>query len=268
MAENKTPSASPETKHAKALADHLLNEKLETSATVAAYRSGINDVLMQVQGIDGAEERVKNVAQKLDEKNMAQDYGDVEIKNNLGAGVGGINNGLSKDTAVAQQKMKPEELIARTADTAETLDHERSEDRGHAGQSGNLRPVLDAKGEKKEVKTQLEGEVEANQSEHWRGDESAARADQPQETYGDGQQFIAGIGLQKARQYIRKGGEHEGDAVWFQAEVFKKSMMTPEQMRESLEKETRFTHDEIANILQAARPGAAVQEEPVMAMAA
>ncbi len=246
------PAPKIDQERAREIADTLLRSKLEVAANVADYRKGVQDVLTQVKGADDIEKEVKKVAENMDAQKMAHEHGDVKI-DDLGDGVKGVNVGLSDDATIDTEQLTAEKLIKDPEDVAETLSHEGSEEDGHPGQTNDVRAVIDADGNLKDKKVLLEGEVEANQGKKFRGNASAARADQPKDgVYDAGQEFISRH-HEAARAYIRKDGEHAGDAVRFQAEVLKGSSLTPEEIEQKLTEQTDFTRGEILDIIVTAK---------------
>ncbi len=249
------PAQKIDQKEAQKIAESLLAPKREVAKNVAEFRKGVQDVLTQVKGMQGVEEEVQKVADNMDEQKMGTEFGNVKI-DDLGDGVKGVNKGLSKDTAIHKNELTVKKLAEQPKDVGETLNHEDSEEDGHAGQTSKLRTVIDAQGKVKTKKVQLEGEVETNMGKLFRGDASAKRSDQPEETYGEGQDFISQH-HEAARAYIRKDGEYAGDAGKFQAEVLKKSSLSPEEIEQKLQEQTDFNRAEILDIIVASakKPG-------------
>ncbi len=253
VAMNNAPTAqAPEltAEQSREIANALLRQKLEVAQDIKGYRADIDDVLRQTEGMHGVQQDVKEVANNIDEHGLTA-HGDIRVED-MENGTNGVNYGLSENAAIARHQLDPDQLREKPEETAETASHERSEEDGHAGQNAIKDVVIDEKGEAKKIEEQLEGEVEANQALKFRGSADAARDNQPPEVYGTGQKFIANH-HDAARAYIRKDGEHAGDAVRFQAEVLKKSHLTPEQMQQKLQQETAFNHGQILQIVMSAK---------------
>ena len=223
-------------------ADGLIDDHLNRAGTVGEVRSKVRHILTEVQGDKEAEERVHDYESALTE--AAANHDSVSLEK-MSGGQQGENRVGTHDSKANTDLFQSDALIEDTENAAEVLDHEDEEATGHAGQMQGRQGLVQANGDVVEGSELYEGEVEAQQSVKHRGSAHSARAGQPAEVYGTGQNLVAPK-LSVYSDYLRRGT----DQITAQAEVLRGQ--NREQILVTLSQSGRYTKEEIMDVARQA----------------
>ena len=223
-------------------ADQLIDAGVERATTVATVRSEVSVVLTEVQGDEEATARVEKYKHTLE--TVAAGHEHVQLENMQG-GLQGLNQVGTHNSKANEKLFTAEQLIEDTKTVDEVLDHEDDEATGHAGQEPGKAGLVMEDGDPLEGVELYEGENEGQQGKDKRGSAGAARAGQPQETYGSGQQKAAPH-LESLEKYLRDGA----DRLETQAEILRGK--SREEIVVVLQKSGMYNRQEIGQVVQMA----------------
>lgn len=171
------------------------------------------------------------------------EHGNVKVEN-LGGTTMGVNYEVgTKNTAVDSRMVGVDAVRTNNKQLAEVLDHENSEELGHAGQV-QVQSVIGTDGKVHDSRTVLEGDVETNMTKKY-----GQRADQPKEVYGEGEAFVQEAGADTVGNYTRG----KADRATTQAEIFKQDNSLSAEDQIELMEAAEFTAPEIADVIKQTR---------------
>lgn len=257
MAYHEGPTSTAEHRNEKRLtgreiADSVYAAELRKAKTIGDLENRVKDkVAKAVQhDADGRKraEQLQRGVRKVAEAGSA----DIKIDQELeGTGVQGYNENLSTNTAISTDPLSAEGVTTDLRNAQIIAAHERSEEVGHAGHSKKVEALVDTDGEVQETEMIYEGNNENKTEEKY-----GKRDGQPEELYGEGQEFVERVGAKEVNEYARKGNAHEGDRVRMQSHIFSQSNLTPDQMRQSMEK-AGYGDKDVSEIMNRVRGQAA-----------
>lgn len=245
MSPEHLPNTSPEyeaPQTGKDLADTLIDQHVEQSGSIGEVRSAVLTVLTDVEGDREAIERVEEYQASFLE--VASGHDAVELKK-MSGGLQGYNQVGTHNSTVNAALLSAHQLIEDTKVTDEVLDHEDSEESGHAGQLANREGLVTKEGTTVEGTELYEGEVESQQAVDKRGSAGSARGGQPTENYGSGQQKVA-PNLSVFSDYLRKGT----DRIQAQADLLRGQ--SREQIITILQESGQYSQEDILKIVATA----------------
>lgn len=253
MSDLETLPAAPDQQlegvHGRELAEQLVQHDLAAVQTTSLgdYRAVIDglDVRHSVELADDAEAS-RTVTELQDAiSTVVTGHEHVRVNQTLaGTSTLGQNFGLSDDAEVSPDVVDPETLVHNTKHSLGVVLHEASRELGHAGQV-QVQGLVDESGVFHSAEEILEGNVEQQVADHLG---TGRREGQPQELYGNGEDFVRSVGTGTIQDYARKTGAHSGDAVWAQQQVFKNSGLSAEQKEQALQ-QTDFDAGEVDEIV-------------------
>lgn len=223
-------------------ADALLNDHIHQTGSVGEVRLEVHHVLEDVQGDTEAEARVHQYEDTFNQVAAGHDHVQLE---EMEGGLQGVNQVGTHNSRANVRLFEAENLIEHTEVTDEVLDHEDDPENGHAGQIAGREGLVLADGEAVEGAEMYEGENEGQQGLDKRGSASAARAGQPAETYGSGQQKVAPH-LTVFAGYLREGK----DRLTAQAELLRGQ--NREKIMQTLGRSRRYTKEETLTVISIA----------------
>lgn len=171
------------------------------------------------------------------------EHGNVKVQN-LGGATMGVNYQVgTKNTAVDSRMLAVDAVRTDGKKLEEVLDHENSEELGHAGQVA-VESLVGTDGKVRDSRTVLEGDVETNMTKKY-----GQRADQPKEVYAEGEEFVQDVGVDTISAYARGGA----DRATTQAEIFKQDKELSAEDQITLMESAEFTAPEIADVIKQTR---------------
>lgn len=220
-------------------ADDLIDQHVNKSGTIGDVRGGIQTILVEVKGDSDATARVEQYQSAFIEATTGHD--NVQLRDYQG-GLQGTNRVGTSDSTANDDLVEAEQLIENTEVAEEVLDHENDPEKGHRGQEAGRDGLVTADAEVVEGAELYEGEEESTQALDKRGSASAARAGQPAETYGSGQQKVAPH-HRTFSDYLRNGTDRlSAQAELMRGQSREKIMMTlAESGQYSKEESLRIT---------------------------
>lgn len=233
--------AAPELEGAER-ADALIDAHINQTGTVGEVRTEVQHVLTIVEGDVEAEERVGQYENTLGAVDAG--HGHVQLEQ-MSGGLQGVNQVGTHNSKANTDLFTARNLIEHTEVTDEVLDHEDDPDTGHAGQIAGRDGLVTRDGDIVEGEELYEGENESTLSVDKRGSAQAARANQPAETYGSGQQKVAPE-HQTFSDYLRDGK----DQLQAQAELLRGQ--NREQIMVTLGKSGRYSKEDTLQVISMA----------------